>query len=348
VDSRRIRLNTGQDSRLPEDLRELYRECLLCPKSCRVDRTAEGRGFCRESAEMRIAFAGIHRGEEPPISVVNEHYSGSGTIFFSGCTLACRFCQNSQISRGGMGRAVDEEEFAALCLRLQEAGAANINLVTGTHFIPSIVRGLEKARKAGLILPTVWNTSSFESPVGLQALMPAVDIYLADLKTLGHKGQRPGRSPYFTGFDNYPRAAAAAVEAMAGAGPPVFDETGRMLSGCIVRCLVMPGAVQAAREVILWFAEHLKEKALLSLMVQYIDTEKDREQGESRNTSSRKRESTTYRRLLELLESCGIDDGFIQEEAAAGETEWLPDFSRINPFPREYADPVWHWETGFL
>jgi len=94
--------------------------------------------------------------------------------------------------------------------------------------------------------------------------------------------------------------------------------------------------------------EHLKEKALLSLMVQYIDTEKDREQGESRNTSSRKRESTTYRRILELLDSCTIENGYIQEETAVGETEWLPDFSRINPFPREYADPVWHWETGFL
>jgi putative pyruvate formate lyase activating enzyme len=348
VDSRRIRLNTGQDSRLPADLRELYRNCLLCPKSCGVDRTAGERGFCRETAEMRIAFAGIHRGEEPPISVVHEQFTGSGTIFFSGCTLACRFCQNSQISRGGLGRTVDEEEFAALCLRLQKAGAANINLVTGTHFIPSIVRGLEEARQAGLILPTVWNTSSFESPVGLQALMPAVDIFLADLKTLGYTGQRPGNRPYFAGFEGYPQAATAAVEAMAAARPSVFDEMGRMLSGCIVRCLVMPGAVQAAREVILWFAEHLKEKALLSLMVQYIDTEKDREQGESRNTSSRKRESTTYRRILELLDSCTIENGYIQEETAVGETEWLPDFNRTNPFPEEFADPVWHWRTGFL
>ena len=162
---------------------ELYKECRQCPRACGVDRTASavvepkdavvepvettavqsntGRqrlhtGFCREPADLRIAFAGLHFGEEPLVTV----FGGSGTIFFTGCTLRCAFCQNYQISQNGLGRIVDQAEFVDICLKLQAAGAENINLVTGSHHIPRIAEYLRAARDQGVTIPFCWNSSA--------------------------------------------------------------------------------------------------------------------------------------------------------------------------------------------
>jgi len=136
-----------------------YTPCSLCPRNCAVDRNGGQRGFCGETAELRVAVANIHRGEEPPLTGLG----GSGTIFITGCTLGCAFCQNWQISHNGMGRPVSAGEFAAICLALQNAGAENINIVTGSHAIPAIVSGISQAREEGLQLPILWNSSSYES-----------------------------------------------------------------------------------------------------------------------------------------------------------------------------------------
>lgn len=351
----------------------LYTDCRLCPRGCGVDRAAGEIGFCGESSVMRIAYAGIHRGEEPPISVVSDRFTGSGTVFFTGCTLGCGFCQNYQISHAGMGRAVEVEEFAEMCIRLEKSGAANINLITGTHFIPSIRVGLEMAREQGLGIPVLWNTSSFESGQGLDAVLPVVDIFLADLKTL-----EPAGSRWFRGFSAYPSAASAALLRMARARPVLWGAQGELLSGCVVRYLVMPGEAAAAEAVLKWFSDALGDRAILSLMVQFVDVRVKRSShgldvgsdgvgvgrdagsggdvgagsdggvGAGRDAGSASISRRDYRRLLDMLDRFGIDDGFIQEFEQGAESSWIPDFSRVNPFPESFSDPVWHWREGFV
>ena len=158
----------------------MYEKCQACPRQCGVNREEGQLGFCKEPADLRIAFAGLHFGEEPLVTV----FGGSGTIFFTGCTLRCAFCQNYQISQDGLGRAVSEKEFVAICLKLQAKGAENINLVTGSHHIPKIAQFIRAAKDAGVSIPFCWNSSAYESVEMLELLKGLVTIWLPDLKTL--------------------------------------------------------------------------------------------------------------------------------------------------------------------
>ena len=151
-------------------------KCNLCPRNCNVDRSVE-TGFCGVSDTVKAAAAMLHFGEEPPISGKN----GSGAVFFSGCNMRCVFCQNYEISRQGAGKEVTEEKLRDIFLRLQEQGAHNINLVTATHYLPSVVKALESARPR-LSIPIVYNCGGYERPEIIQALEPYVDIWLPDLK----------------------------------------------------------------------------------------------------------------------------------------------------------------------
>ncbi len=310
-----------------------YEDCCLCPHRCGADRSRGELGVCGEGTAMRIAFAGIHRGEEPPISVQGGQFRGSGTIFFSGCTLGCRDCQNLQISSQGsnLGRAVTYEEFASICLSLQERGAANINLVTGTQFIPSIIEGLVRAKTLGLDLPVVWNTSSYESAEGLKLLFPFVDIFLADLKAYDGDACR-----LFCRAGNYPAAAKESIIRMAAGNPLVFDGE-RLLGGVVFRHLVIPGALENTRRVMDWYAAHLQGKSLLSVMVQYMPI------GDA-PASDRAVTEDEYDELLDILSDAGIEEGFLQE--LEDESPWVPDFTRANPFPPEFCDPLWHYASG--
>ncbi len=280
---------------------------------------------------MRIAAACLHRGEEPPVASGN----GSGTIFFSGCTLRCSFCQNCQLSRGGMGRPVGEDEFADICLSLQEKGAANINLVTGTQFIPSLVSGIETARGRGLVLPVVWNSSGYENKAALELIAPSVDIYLPDLKTLDSSLARR-----FFKAPDYPQAAREALLFMTSRSDPVFDGD-RLLRGTIVRHLVLPGFLGSTRDVLRFYSERLADRALISVMVQYIPITADG----TREVPDGRVSEAEYEELLDILEECGIEEGFLQELSQGD--EWIPDFSCENPFPADWAVPVWHWRSGF-
>jgi len=189
-----------------------YKHCLLCPKRCGVDREAGQRGFCGETKALRIAFAGIHRGEEPPVT----GKGGSGTVFVSGCNLGCAFCQNYQISQRengsrALGRVVDTGEFAEICLVLQNKGAGNINIVTGSHAAPALALGIEEAVKQGLYIPVLWNSSGYDGAQTLEILKDHVDVYLPDLKTLD-----PGIALNFFNAPDYPEHAAAAILKMKG------------------------------------------------------------------------------------------------------------------------------------
>ena len=314
----------------------LYKNCHLCPRQCGVDREAGAIGYCGETSALRLAFAGIHFGEEPPLTGTG----GSGTIFVSGCNLGCAFCQNYQISKTlktgarTLGRIVDTDEFSGICLLLQERGAENINIVTGSHAAAALCRGIETARKQGLRIPILWNSSGYEGEETLELLSGTVDVYLPDLKTLD-----VSFAARFFNAPDYPEYAAAAILRMMECRKLRYD-SGRILSGVMVRHLIIPGRPDLTRQVLAWFAEHCRGSgnggALLSLMTQYtpVQTEAD--------IPGRYVSEDEYEAVLSMLEEFDIENGFCQELVTG--SEWLPDFRRPNPFSSELSVPVWHWQ----
>jgi len=291
-----------------------------------VNRLEGQRGFCGETADLRVAFAGIHKGEEPPITGAG----GSGTIFVSGCNLSCAFCQNYQISKEGLGRAVSQDEFAEICLALEERGAENINIVTGSHAAPALALGITAARKKGLSIPVLWNSSGYDGTVSLEILKDIVDVYLPDLKTLDSNFV----GKFFNASD-YGEHATSAILKMMEYRELRLDET--MLSGVMVRHLVIPGFLENTRQVLAWFAEHCKGRALLSLMTQYTPV------GTDATIPRRYVSEDEYTAVLSMLDEFGIDDGFCQELVKG--SDWLPDFTRANPFSSELSVPVWHYKN---
>ncbi|MDR2952927.1 MAG: radical SAM protein [Treponema sp.] len=317
-------------------MRNLYKNCHLCPRSCNIDRTTGEEGFCKESASLRVASAVLHKGEEPPL--VGK--GGSGTIFISGCNLGCAFCQNYQISQGldgkqGLGREVSSETFAKICLTLQERGAENVNIVTGSHAVPAIIQGLETAKKAGLRIPVLWNSSAYETVKTLGMLRDYVDIYLPDLKTLDS-----AIAAKFFKAPDYPDAATAAILEMIN--------TAKRGKKVIVRHLILPDYLESTRKVLRWFAENAKSEAQsdaqaaveLSLMTQYAPIP-----GLNQMAPQRFLSGEDYGAVLEWLSEYGIEDGFCQELVTG--SGWLPDFKRSNPFSSELSIPVWHYGSSF-
>jgi putative pyruvate formate lyase activating enzyme len=307
---------------------DLYSSCTLCPRKCGVNRNEGERGFCGETAILRIACGCLHYGEEPVLT----GRGGSGTVFFSGCTLRCRFCQNYQISQEGIGKSVSEDELCRLFLVLQDKGAVNINIVTGTHFIPGIINAICRAKEGGLTIPVLWNTSGFEELSILELLDPVVDIYVPDMKTL-HKAIA---KKYFNA-EQYPEKAAKVLLFMAGRKILKVEE-GILKSGLIIRHLVIPGRIDATIRVLEWYKKYLETRALLSLMFQYTPVSHKRNvSGDLPNRYINKKE---YEEVMKILYDTGIEEGFIQDPADDG--NWLPDFKKKNPFPPGYAVPVWH------
>jgi putative pyruvate formate lyase activating enzyme len=300
-----------------------YKSCKLCPRNRGIDRLAGEKGYCGETSALRIAAALIHFGEEPPL--VGK--GGSGTIFVSGCNLGCAFCQNWQISQGtdgmpALGREVCPEEFAGICAALKDKGAETINIVTGSHAVPGIVRGLATAKDAGLRLPVLWNSSGYESAEALDMLKDHVDIYLPDLKTLDAE-----IAAKFFNAPDYPETAAAAILKMIKTGKKT-----------IIRHLVLPGYLKSTSAVLRWFADNASGQAQLSLMTQYTPIP-----GRDRPMPDQYITEEDYKTVLNWLEEFGIEDGFCQELVTGN--EWLPDFTRANPFASQLSKPVWHFTS---
>ncbi len=338
----------------------LYKKCVQCPRRCGVNRGAigsvEGAGFCRESSDLRIAFAGLHFGEEPLITV----FGGSGTIFFTGCTLRCAFCQNYQISQDGLGRVVDSAEFTDICLKLQAAGAENINLVTGSHHIPKIAEYLQAAHDGGVTVPFCWNSSAYESVEMLKLLKGLVTIWLPDLKTLDSSLARD-----LFAAPNYPSAATAAIRWMIennplkivsvpeppNAKPAEWAEPGqprdKMMSGVIIRHLFMPGKFEQTAAVLEWLKENADGHAIISLMNQYtpVPFKESDEQLKARhkallNLENRLVSPQEDADIQDLIEAYDFEYLFYQE--LTDDTSWLPDFTRAQPFSNKLATPIWH------
>ncbi len=296
-----------------------YSDCALCPNYCHVDRNSGERGVCGEGVNARISWAGLHRGEEPPIS----GEKGSGMLFFTGCPLHCKYCQNIEISRrdNPIGFEISIDELSYLMLDLEKMGAKTLSFVTGTHFIPTIIASLKRAREKGLSLKTVWNTSSFESVEGLELIDPYIDLYLADLKTLDERVSKE-----FCGGKKYKESVLSALDWIKERHPETDLD---LLKGCLVRHLVFPLSLDASKEVLRVFKERYYPSFQLSLMTQFVPPF---------CSSFKELSEDEYYSLIEYVESLGIEDGFIQENGG-DDSLWLPHFESDNPFPDSFAEP---------
>ncbi|MFT3952675.1 MAG: radical SAM protein [Oscillospiraceae bacterium] len=295
---------------------DFYKNCTLCPRACGVNRTTGETGLCGMTSEIKIARADLHQWEEPCISGTN----GAGTVFFSGCGLGCVFCQNHAISQAHMGYAVTTDELAQIFLDLQEKGAHNINLVTPTHFAPSIAQALA-AVKTRLTIPVVYNCGGYESPETLALIAPFVDIFLPDVKFYS-----PDIAKSYCGAADYFEKALASVAAMlAITGAPVF-ENGLLKKGVIVRHLVLPTHRRDSFEIIARLKENFGIKMLLiSLMNQYFSIENSTKFP----ALSRKTATFEYNAVAGKVCEAGFN-GWFQERTAA-DARYVPAFSSEKP-----------------
>lgn len=292
----------------------LLKHCTLCPRNCGVDRTAGEIGFCGQSSALFAARAALHPWEEPCIS----GKEGSGTVFFSGCNLRCVYCQNHTIVSGQTGKEISTDRLAGIFMELQEKGANNINLVTPTHFVPSIIEALQKAKRAGLNLPIVYNTSGYEKVSTLKMLSGWIDIYLPDLKYYSPSlGSRYSNAPdYFT------VAMDALFEMFRQVGSPVFDpESGMLKKGMIVRHLVLPGQTEDSKQVIQNLFHAFGHDIYISIMNQYTPVLRDERYPELHRTLS----TEEYDSVVDYAISLGVENGFIQEGETFTES-FIPTF----------------------
>ncbi|HIX98704.1 radical SAM protein [Faecalicatena fissicatena] len=291
---------------------DLYRDCTLCPRMCHANRYVR-TGICGCGPEIRAARAALHFWEEPCIS----GQDGSGAVFFSGCTLKCCYCQNYPISRGEVGKAISQERLEEIFLELQDQGARNIDLITATQFLPSILPVLEKVRPK-LHIPIVYNCGGYERVETLRMLEGYVDVYLPDLKYFSSD-----KAKKYSGAPDYFQHASAAVEEMIRqTEKPVFDENGILVRGTLIRHMVLPGQKEDSIRLLGWMAENLpKGGFLLSLLSQYTPFFKAAEHPQI----NRRLTSYEYGKVLDAALELGLDTGYMQERSSARE-EYTPPF----------------------
>ena len=285
-------------------------KCTLCPRNCNAARNAEsGNGFCKMGYLPKIARVAPHMWEEPCIS----GKKGSGTIFFSGCVLSCVFCQNSKISSGGCGKTMTVSELIEHIKRLEDMGVHNINLVSPTPYIESIIEALSEYRPS---VPVVYNTGGHEKAETLKRLEGLIDIYLPDLKYI-----RSELSLKYSGAGNYFEYASKAIgEMVRQTGKLVFDNNGMMLKGTVVRHLILPANTRNSVEVIRYLDKTFGDKVLISLMGQYIPVSGAGNYPEiNRCITARE-----YNKVLDVLGNTSLD-GFAQELDSASR-DYIPDF----------------------
>ena len=284
-----------------------YAHCELCPRRCGVDRTAGQLGFCRMPDELFAAKAMLHYWEEPVISAAY----GAGTVFFSGCTLGCLYCQNDEISHQNFGKLLSPAALRETFERLIDDGAQNIELVTPTHFLPSILPALTPK----LPVPVVYNCGGYERVETLRELEGLVDIYLPDMKY-----SDPALAKTLSAAPDYFPVATAAIREMLRQTGPCVVEDGLLKRGVLIRHLVLPGQIENTRRCLDWIAGAFRPgEVLVSLMSQYTP------QPGAEGALARHVTAAEYRAAVQYMENCGITGGFTQERTSARE-EYTPDF----------------------
>lgn len=306
-------------------LQELYQNCHLCPRGCGADRSKGEKGFCGMTDQFVVARAALHMWEEPCISGEN----GSGTVFFSGCTLGCVYCQNRNIALGRAGKEISKERLKEIFFELAKQGANNINLVTADHFIPGVAEAIKEAKKEGFSLPFLLNTGSYVHTETLKLLDGLVDIYLPDLKYFD-----PKTAKAYSNAPDYPETAKAAIGEMVRQQrsrskgrrvETVFNEKGIMQQGIIIRHLLLPGRVLEAKLIVKYLYEEYGDEVYLSLMNQFTPSP---ELENCVPKLARKVTEAEYRSLIDYAAGLGVKNGFMQVGETA-DASFIPEFDGV-------------------
>lgn len=282
--------------------------CNQCPRKCNIDRDSK-TGICGVNSEYKIARAALHYWEEPCIS----GEKGSGTVFFSGCSLKCVFCQNSVISDGCFGKEISEERLIEIFKELEDSGADNINLVSPTQYALQLADTLSKYKPG---IPVVYNTGGYDSVESLKALDGLIDIYLTDMKYVS-----PSVSKKYSRAENYFEVCSKAVLEMRRQQPEDIFENGLMKKGMIIRHLVLPGNISQGMKMLDWVDENLSNQTIISLMGQYMPCAKAADYP----TINRKISKREYDTVISHAEKLGFENVYIQELDSSSQ-EYIPDF----------------------
>lgn len=292
---------------------DLLKSCKLCPRNCKIDRLNNKIGFCKATDKLKVARAALHFWEEPCIS----GEKGSGTVFFSNCTLKCVFCQNNDISECSAGKEISIERLSDIFLELQHKGALNINLVTPTHYVPQIIEGLKIAKNKGLNLPIIYNSSGYENIETLRYLKGYIDVYLPDLKYFSNKYSLK----YSNAKDYFNFAIKAIDEMVKQVGDIQFDKNGIIKKGVIVRHLLLPGLLFDSKKILDYLHKTYDDKIYISIMNQYTPLA----HVENYPEINKKIGEKYYNTIIDYAISIGIQNAFIQEEGTAKES-FIPAF----------------------
>ena len=286
-------------------------KCEICPRKCEVNRNNNQIGWCKSTDRVKIGLYSIHNFEEPCIS----GDKGSGTVFFSNCTMNCIFCQNYEISQLGKGKEISIEELANIFIKQQEKGVHNINLVTPTSYVYQIIEAIKIAKAKGLNIPIVYNTNGYENIETIKALNGYVDVYLPDLKYAEEK-----LAIEYSGAKNYFEIATKAIKEMIKqVGNIKLNEDGIIQKGFIIRHLVLPNHIENSKKVLLWIKQNLPNDIYVSIMAQYFPTYKAKEN----QKLNRKLTKKEWEQIEKYVEEIDIENGFIQE-LGDHEEEYVP------------------------
>lgn len=301
-------------------------KCNICPHECRVNRNIGNVGVCLADNKVKLAKVCMHYFEEPCISGCGKCENstkilpGSGTIFFSNCNLKCVFCQNYKISQEQFGEYVSVEKLAQIMIKLQEEGAYNINLVTPTIYSLQIKEAIIIAKEMGLKIPIIYNSSGYEKIETLRLLEGLIDVYLPDIKY--YDDEMALKYSKIKEYFNY--ASKAVIEMYRQVGNPIFDESGMIKKGVIIRHLILPNHTRDSKKILLWIKENIGEDAYISLMSQYFPTNKSFEY-EKINRKITKKE---LKIVENYMYSLGFKNGYVQK-IEKNEEKYVPDFSSV-------------------
>lgn len=293
---------------------DMLSECTLCPHNCKVNRLEEKIGRCRAGSTVKIALANLHYFEEPCISGTE----GSGTVFFTGCNMNCKFCQNYKVSQENLGSEVTIEELADKFFELQNQKANNINLVTAVMYVPQIIEAIKLARKKGLNIPIVYNTSGYEKKETIELLDGYIDVYLPDLKYY-----YDDCAEKLSGIKDYFKYATESIKEMyKQVGTPKYNENGMIKKGLIIRHLVLPNHIQNSKMVLKWLKENMPEDIVVSIMAQYFPTYKAKEIEDL----NRKLTEEEYKQIESYVFDLDLN-GYIQD-LEDNEEQYVPQFEK--------------------
>ena len=288
-------------------MNKLLNNCRLCPRNCGVNRNNLELGFCKAGNKIKIAKAYLHKWEEPPITGNN----GSGTIFFSNCNLRCLYCQNYYIGEEGNGVEITIDRFSEICLELQEEGATNINLVTPTHYVPLMIDGIKLAKSRGLKIPIVYNSSGYENVDTIKMLDGIIDIYLPDFKYW-----TDALAIKYSHCNDYLKFTCLAIDEMVRQKQKCkFDKHGNMISGVIVRHLLIPGMEDDSKKILKYLYKKYGNKIYISIMNQYTPVRVCKYDELNQKVSD-----NVYDSVIDYAWNIGIRQAFIQEGGTQSES----------------------------